>query len=111
MLLFLGVLSTASGPLTGKHMVCMAACVRGRQSGLREVHRSIRTQEARVIFVAPNIEPSPVGHGRALVSRSCSPLAARVPHLSWISTSIQKQGGSRAAAAGVAMCGTSGPVL
>ena len=32
----------------------------GRQSGLREVHRSIRTQEARVVFVAPNIEPSPV---------------------------------------------------
>ena len=29
------------------------------QSGLREVHRSVRTQEARVVFVAPNIEPSP----------------------------------------------------
>lgn len=30
------------------------------QSGLREVHRSVRTQEAKVVFVAPNIEPSPV---------------------------------------------------
>lgn len=35
-------------------------CGAMRQSGLREVHRSIRTQEARVVFVAPNIEPSPV---------------------------------------------------